>query len=45
MEPWIQPRPHHPSWKEILQMEREKFANEVVEEVKNLLKEMLRTFL
>jgi hypothetical protein len=41
MAPWKQPRPHHPTCKEILQMEREKTANEVVEELMNQVKDML----
>jgi hypothetical protein len=41
MAPWNQPRPHHPSWKEILQKEREKYANEVFEEMMNQVKEIL----
>jgi hypothetical protein len=38
MDPWNQPRPHHPSWKEILQMEREKAANKAIEELMNQVK-------
>jgi hypothetical protein len=41
MSPWNQPRPHHLSWKEILQMEMEKTANEATEEMMNQVKEML----
>jgi hypothetical protein len=41
MAPWNQPRPRHLSWKEILQMEREKVANEATEELMNQVKEML----
>jgi hypothetical protein len=38
MAPWNQPRPRPPSWKEILQMEREKVANKDVEELINQVK-------
>jgi hypothetical protein len=38
---WNQPRPRHLSWKEILQKEREKAINEVVELLMNQVKEML----
>jgi hypothetical protein len=41
MAPWNQPRLCHPSWKEILQMEREKDANKVIEELMNRVKELL----
>jgi hypothetical protein len=41
MAPWNQPRPRHPSWKEILQMEREKDANKTNEELMNQVKELL----
>jgi hypothetical protein len=39
MDPWNQPRPCHPSWKEILQMEREKDVEELMNQVKELLHE------
>jgi hypothetical protein len=38
MAPWNQPRPRHTSWKEILQMEREKAANKYVAELINQVK-------
>jgi hypothetical protein len=41
MAPWNQPRPRHLLWKEILQMERGKAANEAVEELMNQVNEML----
>jgi hypothetical protein len=41
MAPWNQPRPCHPSWKEISQMEREKTANKFAEELMNQVKELL----
>jgi hypothetical protein len=41
MAPWNQPRLCHPSWKEILQMEREKTANKSIEELMNQVKEFL----
>jgi hypothetical protein len=41
MAPWNQPRPCHPSWKEILQMERGKASNKSTEELMNQVKELL----
>ena len=41
MAPWKQPRPYHPSWKEILQMEREKVANKAAGEMMNQVEELL----
>jgi hypothetical protein len=41
MTPCNQPKPFHFSWKEILQMERERVANKFVEEMMNQVKELL----
>jgi hypothetical protein len=38
MAPCNQPRPCHPSWKKILQMEREKGVNKAIEELMNQVK-------
>jgi hypothetical protein len=44
MAPWNQPKPLHFSWKEILQIERERAANKVVEGLMNQVKELLHEY-
>jgi arylsulfatase A-like enzyme len=41
MAPWNQPKPLHFSWKQILQMERERAANKAVEKMMNQVKDLL----
>jgi hypothetical protein len=44
MAPWNQPKPLHFSWKEILQMERERAPNKAAEELMKQVKELLHEF-